>query len=190
MKTKYILFLFIVLNFSAFAQKVDTMLYQPTYSATETFSMRVGRLLETRVTYIGTVNDYVTNLAVNVHRLYDLRSGERQIGVEISTKHGKLGMIDEDELDEFIKNLETIKTTIVNINPQIEKRIWFTTKGGIRIMLIYMPAKSKFSSPTWEFTIGVFDTEASDHFSDRQLDKNYLPAFIFYLKKAQKEIKE
>lgn len=191
MKTKCILLLLIVCKFSAFAQQRDTMIYHPTYSATETFGMRVGRLLETRITYVGAIYSKGSNFIVNVNRLHDLRSGERQIGVEFKVESTRYGMVDEEELDEFIKNLETIYESIANVNSPTETKIWFTTKGGVRIMLTYMPKKSAFSPATWRFTVGVFKIqEWGDNFEDCQLDKIHLPTFIILLKNAQREIRK
>lgn len=185
MKTKCILLLLIVCKFSAFAQQRDTMIYHPTYSATETFSMRVGRLLEREAIEYQPIDKFVIQLI----KLKDAKSGEQQFGVILSQKDSDFkGVIDIDELDNFIANIEILYTRMRKVRPDEKLTFWSVTKGGVKCELTTEFPKSKeaFAKNPWTFMFSCypFKWEHIVFIELKQLQK-----IINTLKQAQNEVK-
>lgn len=182
MKTKYILFLFILNHFAAFAQKQDTMMYSPVYSATETFSMRVGRLLEKETISFPPISRF----SIQVIRLKDIKSGEQQRGVALFRQESDFKcIIDKEELDDFIENIEKLYIYALKERPLRKLTLWGVTKGGAKYELSNEALKTEeaYARNPWifKFSCYPFSWEYSVPVELKQLYK-----IIATLKEAQK----
>lgn len=181
MKLKYILFLFTLYCFSASAQKQDTMMYSPAYSATETFGMRVGRLLERETIGFGTTHRF----SIQVIKLKDMKSGEQQRGIALSRQESNFKcIIDKEELDDFIESIEKLYMYALQERPSRRLTFWSVTKGGAKYQLTNEFPKSQEENP-WTFMFSCYPFEWEDN---AVVDLRHLYKIILVLKAARKEI--